>query len=135
MKVAIFVPCYVDQVVPNVAVATVRLLERLGHQVVFPAEQTCCGQPAFNTGYWPEAAELAKRQIRLFLDAAVDAVVCPSGSCTAMQMVFYPTLLAGSGCEKDAAAFLMEPIALMKRRGMRWPLTGKFSAARAVWAP
>jgi len=104
MKVAIFVPCYVDQVVPNVAVATVRLLERLGHQVVFPAEQTCCGQPAFNTGYWPEAAELAKRQIRLFLDAAVDAVVCPSGSCTAMQKVFYPTLLAGSGCEKDAAA-------------------------------
>lgn len=102
MKIALFVPCYVDQVVPEVAIATVRLLERLGHEVVYPPEQTCCGQPAFNTGYWPEATELAQRQTRLFLDAGADAVVCPSGSCTAMQKVFYPTLLAGSDWESAA---------------------------------
>jgi L-lactate dehydrogenase complex protein LldE len=96
MKVALFVPCYVDQVTPNVARSTVTLLRRLGHEVIFPSEQTCCGQPAFNTGYWQEAATLARRQLRIFLDAQVDAVVCPSGSCSAMQKIFYPTLLAGT---------------------------------------
>lgn len=93
MKIALMVPCYIDQVLPQVGQATARLLMRLGHEVVFPAEQTCCGQPAFNTGYWDEAAELAVRQTRIFLDANADAVVCPSGSCAAMQKVFYPTLL------------------------------------------
>ena len=102
MKVGLFVPCYVDQVAPKVAIAVTRLLRRLGVEVVFPREQTCCGQPAFNTGYWVEAAELAKRQTRIFLDADVDAVVCPSGSCAAMQKVFYPTLLKGTPSEKEA---------------------------------
>lgn len=102
MRLAILVPCYVDQVVPQVAISTVKLLRRLGHEVLFPQEQTCCGQPAFNTGYWTEAAELAQRQTRLFLDADVDAVVCPSGSCTAMQKVFYPTLLEGTPMECEA---------------------------------
>jgi L-lactate dehydrogenase complex protein LldE len=104
MKIALFVPCYVDQISPAVALATVKVLRRLGHEVVFPAEQTCCGQPAFNTGYWPEAADLAVRQMRAFLDSAADAVVCPSGSCTAMQKVFYPTLLAGGAAAADADA-------------------------------
>jgi L-lactate dehydrogenase complex protein LldE len=102
MRIALFVPCYVDQAAPKVAIATATLLQRLGHDVIFPDEQTCCGQPAFNTGYWPQAAELAVRQTRLFLDAGVDAVVCPSGSCTAMQKVFYPTLLAGTPAAADA---------------------------------
>jgi len=102
MKIALFVPCYVDQASPKAAAATAAILRRLGHEVVFPEEQTCCGQPAFNTGYWPEAADLATRQIGIFLGAKVDAVVCPSGSCTAMQKVFYPTLLAGTPAERDA---------------------------------
>lgn len=101
MKVAVYIPCYVDQVVPSVGIATVTLLRRLGCDVVYPENQTCCGQPAFNTGYWTEAADLAKRQVRLFLDAGVDAVVCPSGSCTAMQKVFYPMLLKGEALESD----------------------------------
>ncbi len=104
MKVALFIPCYVDQVCPQVGIATARLLRKLGHEVVFPPDQTCCGQPAFNTGYWPEAAELAVRQVRAFVDAAADAVVCPSGSCGAMQKVFYPTLLAGGAAAADAEA-------------------------------
>lgn len=104
MRLAVFIPCYVDQVSPKVGIATVTLLRRLGHEVVFPEEQTCCGQPAFNTGYWLEAAELARRQTRLFLDSGVEAVVCPSGSCTAMQKVFYQTLLADTPAAADAAA-------------------------------
>jgi len=63
----------------------------LGHEVAFPAEQTCCGQPAFNTGYWDEARVLAQRYCEIF--AGYDAVVCPSGSCTAMVRNFYPELL------------------------------------------
>jgi L-lactate dehydrogenase complex protein LldE len=102
MKIALFIPCYVDQAAPQVGIATATILRRLGHEVVYPEEQTCCGQPAFNTGYWKEAAELATRQIDVFLGADVDAVVCPSGSCTAMQKVFYPTLLAGTPREADA---------------------------------
>lgn len=102
MKIALMIPCYIDQVLPQVGQATTRLLRRLGHEVVFPAEQTCCGQPAFNTGYWDEAAELARRQTRIFLDANADAVVCPSGSCAAMQKVFYPTLLDGTKLHEDA---------------------------------
>lgn len=101
MKVALFIPCYVDQVSPQVGIATAKLLRRLGVDVVYPDEQTCCGQPAFNTGYWKEAAKLAERQTKIFLDEKVEAVVCPSGSCTAMQKVFYPTLLAGTSMESE----------------------------------
>ena len=103
MKIAVFVPCYVDQVAPAVGIATVRLLRRLGHEVVYPEGQTCCGQPAFNTGYWSEATELAVRQTRIFLGSGAEAVVCPSGSCAAMQKVFYPTLLKETRHEREAA--------------------------------
>lgn len=102
MRVALLIPCYVDQIAPAVGVATVRLLRRLGVEVVYPTEQTCCGQPAFNTGYWREAAEVALRQTRIFAAAGVDAVVCPSGSCAAMQKVFYPTLLEDSAASAEA---------------------------------
>ena len=69
---------------------------------MYPADQTCCGQPAFNTGFWNEAADIAQRQVRIFEEAKVDAVVCPSGSCSAMQKVFYPTLLAETSCGNAA---------------------------------
>ena len=64
--------------------ATVTLLRRLGCSVEFRPQQTCCGQPAFNTGYRPEARALAQRTIELFERDPADAIVCPSGSCTAM---------------------------------------------------
>jgi L-lactate dehydrogenase complex protein LldE len=102
MKVAVFIPCYVDQVVPGVGQATVRLLRRLGMEVIYPSAQTCCGQPAFNTGFWSEAADVAKRQMRVFLDCGAEVIVCPSGSCTAMQSVFYPTLFHGTDQESAA---------------------------------
>ena len=82
MSVALFVPCYIDQFFPEVAIATLELLERLGVEVDYPPGQTCCGQPMANTGCRTETAPVAKRFVEIFAD--YDAVVCPSGSCTAM---------------------------------------------------
>ena len=81
-QVALFVPCFVDQLTPRVAVDMVTVLRRVGWRLDYPEEQTCCGQPAFNTGYWDEARPVAERFVRLFRHAEV--VICPSGSCTAM---------------------------------------------------
>lgn len=82
MRVGLFVPCYVDQMYPDVAVATLELLERGGFDVEFPAAQTCCGQPMANTGCNDAARPLAARFLDLF--DPFDYIVCPSGSCTSM---------------------------------------------------
>lgn len=87
MSVALFVPCYVDQLYPDVAVATLELLERFGVDVVFPSGQTCCGQPMANTGCTTDAAPVARRLVKLF--AGYNQIVCPSGSCTAMVRHHY----------------------------------------------
>lgn len=99
-KVALFVPCFVDQLNPQVAIDTVRVLERVGCEVEFRPEQTCCGQPAFNAGYWNEARPVAERFVSVFETA--DTVVCPSGSCTSMVRKFYPDLLHGCAAEASA---------------------------------
>ncbi len=72
----------------------VKVLRRLGHEVDFPEGQTCCGQPAFNTGYWKEARPLAEKFIQVFEGS--EFVVCPSGSCATMVRNFYPELLKDS---------------------------------------
>jgi L-lactate dehydrogenase complex protein LldE len=90
-RIALFVPCFVDQACPNVAVDMVRVLRRIGCEVYFPEEQTCCGQPAFNTGYWDDARVVAERFLRVFDKA--ELVVGPSGSCISMIRKFYPELL------------------------------------------
>ncbi len=100
MKIALFVPCFVDQYYPNAAMGVVRVLERLGHQVDVPPGQTCCGQPAFNSGFWDQARSVAERSFALFNNAEV--IVAPSGSCGAMLKVFYPQLFAGHPHESDA---------------------------------
>ena len=82
-----------DQFFPQVGIAAVKVLRKLGHEVVFPPEQTCCGQPAFNSGYWDEACSLAHRFVDVFEGAKCDAIVSLSGSCTAMVRNFYPELL------------------------------------------
>jgi len=86
-SVAMFIPCYIDQFYPQVGQATARLLSRQGIEVAYPPEQTCCGQPAFNSGYW----EQARPVIRHFCDVfrPYKWIVCPSGSCTAMCRVFF----------------------------------------------
>lgn len=103
MTITLFIPCFVDACYPQVGMAVVAVLERLGHTVDVPATlPACCGQPAFNSGYWPEARPIAERVIRHLADA--EAVVIPSGSCGAMLKNFYPQLLAGTPLEATAKA-------------------------------
>ena len=90
-RVGLFIPCYIDQVYPRVGMATVRLLEKLGVSFEFPEDQTCCGQPQFNSGCFKDAAKLAGKMLRIFKD--YDWVVCPSGSCTGMVREYYELLL------------------------------------------
>jgi len=91
-RVTLFVQCLVDGIYPEVAEAVVRVFERLGLDVACPTDQTCCGQPAYNTGYHKEAAVAARRFIEIFEPAAV--IVCPSGSCVDMVRHHYPALFA-----------------------------------------
>jgi L-lactate dehydrogenase complex protein LldE len=80
MKVALFIPCYVDAFFPEVGIATLELLERLGQEVVYPLDQTCCAQPMANSGCHEEAAATEALFVRNFKD--FDYIVTPSGSCT-----------------------------------------------------
>ncbi|PKT72341.1 Fe-S oxidoreductase [Streptomyces populi] len=111
MRVALFATCVNDAVYPSTAIATVKLLERLGVTVDFPAAQTCCGQPQFNTGYRRETEPLVERMTRAF--EGYDYVVTPSGSCVAMVRDNYPRIgdkarAEGRGTRlKDAATSLV----------------------------
>jgi L-lactate dehydrogenase complex protein LldE len=89
VRVALFITCFNDTLFPETGRATVRLLERLGHEVEFPLEQTCCGQMHFNTGYQREAIPLVRRFVDVF--SPYEAVVAPSGSCVGMVRELYPT--------------------------------------------
>lgn len=95
MTVQLFVTCLVDLVRPEVGEATVRVLERQGVRVEFPAAQTCCGQFAFSAGYRRQAQALARSFASAF--PGTDPVVCPSGSCAAMVRRHYPELLGTAG--------------------------------------
>jgi L-lactate dehydrogenase complex protein LldE len=90
MKVSLLVTCLADALFPEVGVATVRLLRRLGVEVDFPPSQTCCGQPLFNSGYHGHARDLARHTIQTFDNGRL--VVAPSGSCAAMVKLEYPEL-------------------------------------------
>ncbi len=100
VTVTLFIPCFVDWFYPRVGISIVEILERLGHEVRCARGPACCGQPAFNTGYWPESRALAVRVLDALADA--EAVVIPSGSCGAMLKVFYPELFAGTPHEAAA---------------------------------
>ncbi len=93
MKVSLFIPCLTDQIFPQSGMNMATVLERLGVEVQYNERQTCCGQPAFNTGYHHESAELAKRWLDIFDGDGSDYIVAPSGSCTTMVKVFYGNLL------------------------------------------
>src|SRR6266699_2911427 len=106
-RVALFITCLGDQFFPRVGECAVNVLRRLGVEVTFNPAQTCCGQPAFNTGFRQEAREVAARVLDLYRDA--EYVVSPSGSCTSMVRVFYPELFA------DDSARLQQALDLKKR--------------------
>ena len=120
MRVALFIPCFVDQLFPNAGIAMVKVLRRLKIDVDFPAAQTCCGQPAFNTGYWDEARLLAQRYREIF--NGYDAVVCPSGSCTAMVRNFYPELGVTPPATFEFAEFLVRKLGVTDV-GAKFPAT------------
>lgn len=109
MRIALFATCVGDLMFPQAPQATVHLLERLGHDVVFPESQGCCGQMHINTGYFPEAVPLIKNHVTTFepvLDGEWDAIVVPSGSCTG-SLRHQPEMVANSegmpGMAKRAA--------------------------------
>ena len=79
MRVGLFIPCYVDQFKPEVAIATLELLEKLGCDVVYPQNQTCCGQPLANAGHESESVPVMQHFVSLFEEC--DYIVSPSGSC------------------------------------------------------
>lgn len=92
MEVALFATCLSDMLFPRVPEAVVRLLHREGVKVTFPKGQTCCGQPAFNSGFHDEARQMARNFIKVFADAPY--IITPSGSCASMVRVYYPELFA-----------------------------------------
>jgi len=102
VRIALFATCLADTMFPAAAKATVLLLERLGHEVVFPPEQTCCGQMHVNTGYQKAALPLVRRYVRTF--EACDVVVAPSGSCVGSIRHQHAMVARQAGDEGLAAA-------------------------------
>ncbi len=100
-RVSLFVTCIVDQFFPQVGMATVQVLERCGLRVDFPAGQTCCGQPAFNTGYREEARRVARGWLEAFHDS--EAIVAPSGSCVSFVRHQFLELFCDSPAELEEA--------------------------------
>lgn len=95
MKVSLFITCLCDSYYPQVGKAVINILNKYGVQIDFPPQQVCCGQPAFNTGYWNDARGVAKTVLESFKDS--EYVVAPSGSCVAFIKEYYPILF-----EKDS---------------------------------
>ncbi|HTC85607.1 MAG TPA: (Fe-S)-binding protein [Candidatus Acidoferrum sp.] len=113
MRVALFITCYNDLMYPEVGRAMVRLIRRLGHDVDFPAEQTCCGQMHFNSGYQDACIPLVQRFTAAFAD--YDVVVTPSGSCASMIRRYHP-LVAGLAAEQGIDPGLEERVAAVSPR-------------------
>ena len=97
-KASLFIQCIIDALYPEVAEAMVRVLERVSTKLIYPKQQTCCGQPAFNNGHWFGARRAAQHFIRIFENA--DCIISPSGSCVHMVRANYPRLF------KDDAVWL-----------------------------
>jgi L-lactate dehydrogenase complex protein LldE len=107
-SVTLFIPCLMDSLYPQAAQDLVVLLKKCGFWVEYPREQTCCGQPAFNQGYFDLARKLARRFLGIF--EAAECIVCPSGSCTAMVRKHYPELLADEPIWQEKARGVGEKV-------------------------
>lgn len=101
MRVSLFVTCLVDQLFPEVGLSAVKILEKCGVEVDFDPRQTCCGQPAFNSGYREEACQVAAHFIEIYRD--VEALVIPSGSCCTMVKVFLPGFFEEGSAQQETA--------------------------------
>jgi L-lactate dehydrogenase complex protein LldE len=122
LRIGLFIPCYVDQLYPDVGLATLELLERFDLEVVYPEQQTCCGQPMANTGCTEEARPFARRFLEIF--GSFDYVVAPSGSCVAMVRHHYHEFLHGvagftelQDKTKELCEFLVDVLKVEKIEG------------------
>ena len=102
MKVQIFVPCFVDQLYPQTAMNMVRLLEKAGCEVSYNANQTCCGQPAFNAGFWNDARTVCSKFLKDFNSDEI--IVSPSASCFGFVRNYYSRLFDNSSVHNDVKA-------------------------------
>ena len=93
MDIQLFIPCYIDQLYPQTGFNTIKILEKAGCNILYNPKQTCCGQPAFNSGYWKESAQLAEKFLTDFRQNI--PVVSPSGSCSGYIIHQYQKVLAG----------------------------------------
>ena len=100
MNVHIFVPCFIDQLYPQVAFNMVKVLERVGCNVEYNPKQTCCGQPAFNAGYWQESKDVCNKFIEDFSTA--EYIVAPSASCVGFIKNYYPKIFDKASNHKIA---------------------------------
>ena len=101
-RVSLFIPCLVDQVYPEMGLAMVRVLRRLGVEVTYDRRQTCCGQPAFNAGQRIEALKVARGFVQTMSESPAPTVVGLSGSCAAMVRNYYPALFEGDAASEAA---------------------------------
>lgn len=99
MNVQIFIPCFIDQLYPQVGFNMVKVLKKAGSTVTYNSNQTCCGQPAFNAGFWGEAKEVCSKFIKDFSNA--DYVVAPSASCVGFIRNYYHKLFENSSVHND----------------------------------
>ena len=93
-KVELFIPCFIDQLYPETAFNTIKILERAGCEVIYNAEQTCCGQPAYNAGFWDDAKVIGQKFLNDFSEE--HPIVSPSASCTGMVREGYDDLFTNS---------------------------------------
>ncbi len=102
-RVYVFGTCLMDALYPDAGIAAIRLIQKQGVTVVFPPDQSCCGQPAYNSGFPDEARAVARHQIKIFYKPY--PIVVPSGSCAGMLRRHYPALFEGQPEEKQARGF------------------------------
>lgn len=97
MRVQIFIPCFIDQLYPQTAFNMVKVLEKACCDVKYNGNQTCCGQPAFNAGFWKESKDVCTKFIKDFENA--DYIICPSASCTGFVRNYYQKLFEGTALQ------------------------------------
>ena len=103
MKVHVFIPCFIDQLYPTAGFNTIKVLEKAGCEVIYNPDQTCCGQPAFNAGYWGESREVCKKLMSDFSSA--ETIVVPSASCAGFVKNYYSKLFDNASNNKEVLAF------------------------------
>jgi L-lactate dehydrogenase complex protein LldE len=101
LNIQLFIPCFVDQLYPETAFNMIRVLEKAGCSVTYNADQTCCGQPAFNAGFREDARDVCTKFLEDF--SGTDYIVSPSASCTGFVRNYYPEMFADSSHKKEVS--------------------------------